>query len=42
MEKKADLKERLERINKYSNNSIVRKLSTEEQIRFELFKIIQI
>ena len=32
MEKKADLKERLERINKYSNNSIVRNLSTEERL----------
>ena len=32
MEKKADLKERLERINKYSNNSIVRNLSTEEKL----------
>ena len=32
MEKKADLKERLELINKYSNNSIVRNLSTEERL----------
>ena len=32
IEKKADLKERLERINKYSNNSIVRNLSTEEKL----------
>ena len=32
MEKKADLKERLEQINKYSNNSIVRNLSTEEKL----------
>ncbi len=32
IEKKADLKERLERINKYSNNSTVRNLSTEERL----------
>jgi len=32
IEKKADLKERLERINKYSNSSIVRNLSTEERL----------
>ena len=32
MEKKADLKERLEQIYKYSNNSIVKNLSTEERL----------
>ena len=32
MEKKTDLKMRLELINKYSNNSIVRNLSTEERL----------
>ena len=32
MEKRSDLKERLERINKYSNNSTVRNLSTEERL----------
>ena len=32
MEKKTDLKKRLELINKYSNNSIVRNLSTEERL----------
>ena len=32
MEKKADLKERLEQINRYSNNSIVRNLSTVEKL----------
>ena len=43
MEKKADLKERLERINKYSNNSIVRNLSTEEKLYlYEAKKIFDI
>lgn len=32
IDKKADLKEKLERINKYFNNSIVRNLSTEERL----------
>ncbi|MBP3501950.1 MAG: hypothetical protein J6K42_00495 [Clostridia bacterium] len=32
MEKKADLKDRLEQIYKYSNNSIVKSLSTEERL----------
>ena len=32
IEKKADLKERLELISKYSNNSIVRNLSNEERL----------
>ena len=32
MEKKSDLKDRLEQIYKYSNNSIVRNLSTEERL----------
>lgn len=32
MEKKTDLKKRLELISKYSNNSIVRNLSTEERL----------
>jgi len=32
IEKKVDLKERLERINKYSNNSIVRNLNIEERL----------
>ena len=32
MEKKIDLKKRLELISKYSNNSIVRNLSTEERL----------
>lgn len=32
IEKRLDLKERLERINKYSNNSSVRSLSTEERL----------
>ena len=32
MDKKTDLKERLELISKYSNNSIVRNLSTEERL----------
>lgn len=32
MEKKADLKDRLEQIYKYSNNSIVKNLSTEERL----------
>ena len=32
MGKKTDLKKRLELISKYSNNSIVRNLSTEERI----------
>ena len=43
MEKKADLKERLERINKYSNNSIVRNLSTEEKLYlYEAKKVFDI
>ena len=43
MEKKTDLKKRLELISKYSNNSIVRNLSTEERISsiyFSIFTII--
>ena len=32
MEKKTDLKKRIELISKYSNNSIVRNLSTEERL----------
>lgn len=50
IEKKTDLKERLELISKYSNNSKEKHIvaeevyelqNTEEQIRFELFKVIQ-
>ena len=43
MEKKADLKERLELISKYSNNSIVRNLSNEERLYlYETKKVFDI